>query len=423
MIIKLFKHRGPSVSAVNYCLSNKDHAGKTREVKPKILKGDASYTKSLDAITAKYSVQATSGVISFRDSENLTEDQKQKLIDDFEDCFIGKDLKDKVNCLYIEHRDKGNLEIHFIINNVVIDTKPKYFNPFPPGHQKLKDAFVSKKNHEYGFEQIKQQSILSQHYSQNEKKAIRSKKENGKEHGFYNLKTKSSIHKLLTEEIKKGNINNRTELIKFLKEDLGLELSRIGKNYISIKSKDKDKANIRLKGDIYTENNDKSYKLLQQELNAKNNSFDIDKVNKSFIEEKNKRIVFNNKRYNTNEPITAPTAQKDSLPVSITTPSSNNGTQPDLEPQSIQPIEQAQQSTTGGETLQLSTTATSQLADALNQLANARTPEQTSSAQMAVARAKIAVAREEAENERRKQQLLAQAEITKRNNLNKIKLT
>src|SRR5699024_2210187 len=128
---------------------------------------------------SKFSIQATSGVISFRDKENLTEGQKQKLIDDFEDTFIGTELKNKVNCLYIEHWDKGNLEIHFIINNVAIDTKPKYFNPFPPGHQKLSNAFAAKKNHEYGFEQIKQKSILSLQHSSNEKKALEAKKDTG----------------------------------------------------------------------------------------------------------------------------------------------------------------------------------------------------------------------------------------------------
>lgn len=64
MMIKLFPHKGPSASAVNYCLSDYDHKGNLREVKPEILLGDAEYTKSLDSIAKK----ATSGVIAFRDN-------------------------------------------------------------------------------------------------------------------------------------------------------------------------------------------------------------------------------------------------------------------------------------------------------------------------------------------------------------------
>lgn len=460
MIIKLFRHKGPSASAVNYCMSDYDHTKKKREVSPRVLRGDPEYTKSLDKTTSKFSIQATSGVISFRDKENLTEGQKQKLIDDFEDTFIGTELKNKVNCLYIEHWDKGNLEIHFIINNVAIDTKPKYFNPFPPGHQKLSNAFAAKKNHEYGFEQIKQKSILSLQHSSNEKKALEAKKDTGQKHNFYNLKTKTDLHKFLTNEIKQGNINNRQELIEFIQNDLQLELSRVGTEYISIKSTDPNKQNIRLRGDIYSDKGDKPYKELQKSLIIKNNSFNIKEVNKIYVEEMSKRVIFNSKRYGTNDDprgydtslshsqavktmneikqqqeikkeakhksatntaektpkaITAAISPEHSAPMPTPSPSTENSIQADLEPQLN---DQAQQNTDTGATLQISTSAQSQLAEALVQLANARTPEQKAKAEVAVAKAKVAAIREEAENKRRKDNLLAQAERIRISNMN-----
>src|SRR5690606_20058172 len=129
----------------------------------------------------------------------------------------------------------------------------------------------------------------------NEKKALEAKKDTGQKHNFYNLKTKTDLHKFLTNEIKQGNINNRQELIEFIQNDLQLELSRVGTEYISIKSTDPNKQNIRLRGDIYSDKGDKPYKELQKSLIIKNNSFNIKEVNKIYVEEMSKRVIFNSK--------------------------------------------------------------------------------------------------------------------------------
>lgn len=470
MIIKLFKHKGPSASAVNYCMSAYDHTKKKREVAPRVLRGDPEYTKSLDEMTSQYTVQATSGVISFRDNENLTEEQKQKLLDDFEDTFIGTKLKDKVNCLYIEHYEKGNLEIHFIINNVVIDSKPKYFNPFPPGHIALSKAFTQKKNFELAFDQVNQKSILNNGLSGEENKALQQEKKTGKKHGFHNLHSKRDIVREINRAVKSKEVNNREELISFLKEELGLSLSRIGNNYISIQSTDPKKKNIRLKGGIFSANDNQSYVELQRSLNKKNEQpFNIEEVNKQYLNEMAKRVVFNTKRYSTNddprgydktlnleeaklavpqvmegqatkknskknsgvirdtsspirthEPQTViqPVSEHiDSRPMSTPSPLPENRTQADFEP--LTPDQQVID--TNG-IFEISTSAAEQLANALSQLANARTPEQRARAEVAVAKAKIAKSREDAQNEMKKQQLLASVEIQKRNNLNRRKI-
>jgi len=466
MIIKLFKHKGPSASAVNYCMSAYDHTKKKREVAPRVLRGDPEYTKSLDDITANYKVQATSGVISFRDNEHLTEEQKQSLINDFEDTFIGNQLKDKVNCLYIEHYEKGNLEIHFIINNVVIDTKPKYFNPFPPGHIALSKAFTQKQNHELGFDQVKQKSILNNGLSGEENKALKQEKNNGQKQNFYNLNSKRDIVREINKAVMSKEVNNRNELISFLQDELGLSLSRIGNDYISIQSTDPNKKNIRLKGGIFSANDNQSYVELQRSLNKQNEQpFNIEEVNKTYLNEMAKRVVFNTKRYSTNDDprgydktlnleeaklavsqvmegqatkknssvirdTSSPTRTHgpqtaiqtvsehiDSRPMSTPSPLPENRTQADFEP--LTPDQQVID--TNG-TFEISTSAAEQLANALSQLANARTPEQRARAEVAVAKAKIAKSREDAQNEMKKQQLLASVEIQKRNNLNRRKI-
>ncbi|WZB61426.1 hypothetical protein WJ970_29855 [Achromobacter xylosoxidans] len=90
MLIKVFpdkKGKTSATGAVNYVLSDKDHTGKLRDEKPKILRGSVEVTKQLDELTKKYSSQSCHGVISFRPGETLTDKQKEKLLDDFEKTF------------------------------------------------------------------------------------------------------------------------------------------------------------------------------------------------------------------------------------------------------------------------------------------------------------------------------------------------
>lgn len=403
MMIKLFPHEGPSRSAVDYCMSDFDHTGKKRDIKPIVLDGNSELTKQIDKLTKNYAVQATSGVISFRDNENLTEEQKKKLIEDFKDTFIGSDLKDKVNALFIEHRDKGNLEIHFIINNIVIDDKPKFFNPFPPGHETLSNAFVSIQNHNLGFEQVKQKNIFKQSLSSNEYKSLK------KDNGFKNLKRKDTIHKFLVDEIKKGNIKNRDELIKCL-EEIGFSITRKNENFISIKLD--DGTNIRLKGDIYKSNSEQSYKDLANTLKEeKKKPFDIEQTKQKFEKSMNKKIDFNKKRYNSNDAITVSIKDKPN------TPNSNNN---DDVRNRTEDTKDKSTSISSNTDISISTSAQQQLAEATAMLTNAKTHEERAKAMIAIARAKLAVERESTMNEQKIQQALAQKEIQRVQQLNKL---
>ncbi|TND93489.1 cryptic plasmid protein C, partial [Neisseria gonorrhoeae] len=57
------------------------------------------------------------GCLSFEES-NIPAEQKHALMDSFEECiFAGLD-KDQYNCLWVEHRDKGRLELNFVIPNI-----------------------------------------------------------------------------------------------------------------------------------------------------------------------------------------------------------------------------------------------------------------------------------------------------------------
>lgn len=397
MIIRIFSTKGGATSAVNYFLSKKDHKGNLREVKPEILRGDAQYTKDLDGLKKKYAHKIVSGVISFRDNETLTPKQKEKLLDDFEDTFIGSEMKEKVNSFFVEHYDKGNLEIHFVINRVAImeDGKHKHFNPFPPGHEKLANSFVALKNEEYGFEQVEEKTILKTKYTGAERKAIRSGK-----HGFENLKTKFELDKAMREMVKSGEVKNREELIDILKNS-GHTLSRIGDDYISIKND--NGRNMRFRGGIYAHNEGKDYKdiinLFKEKSQRK--TYCRKTTLHTYHEELSKRVSFNSKRYKVEDnplgyqPVSIVTIDNSPAPLQI-----HKGSDRKIEFEPNSKPKNKNLSTSNASPV-MRNSAQERLSDALAELANARTPSETAKAQKAVAIAKALVERENAENKLR----------------------
>lgn len=291
MLIKVFadkKGRTSATGAVNYVLSDKDHTGKLRDEKPKILRGSVEVTKQLDELTKNYSSQSAHGVISFRKGETLTDKQKEKLLDDFEKTFLGN-MRNRVNCLFVEHTDKDKrLEIHFIINKVDLGAvKKRAYNPFPPGYIPLKEAFVSLKNDEFGFEQITFDRPLKNSFSSEEVKALKSDN-----HRFKTLNKKADIDSHLQKLVKDGKIKNRKELISYL-ESNGYKLSRKDNpNYLSIEVD--GGRNIRLKDGIYKDTG-QNYDVVVS-LN-KEKAFDKQACLNILNKELEKRNLENTKRY------------------------------------------------------------------------------------------------------------------------------
>lgn len=248
MILKNFATGRNSVSsAVNYLTSKKDWKGNDRYSKPVVLKGDPELTKQIGKdLCDRFSSKYLSGVISLAEGEKLTDQQKQELISSFEKTFM-PNMEGRFNALYVAH---GNNEIHYVVNKVDLETG-KAFNPMPPGHEKMKDLFQRTENFKYGFEQVVRNPELgATKYSHEEQKALI------RNQPFGNLSSKQELDTRLKSMVGNGLINNRDELISTLKEN-GFRLSRIGKDYISIQTEGK---NIRLKGGIYEQGNQQSYK-------------------------------------------------------------------------------------------------------------------------------------------------------------------
>ncbi len=238
MIISTFKTgKGKARGPINYLLGN-DKDNKPRDPAPVILKGDRKLTEILiDSNHRQY--KYTSGAIAFRDNEKPTEEQIQKIIKAFEITFT-PGLQERVPILWVKHEDKGNTELHFIVP--MQDAKTgKQFNICPPGQQfqQMFKDFQALANDAHGWNQVRPSLF----------KAEISKVEAMTED---NKNIKKVISKELEKKINAGELKNRNDLLGYFKK-IGFEITREGKDYISLKYKKAKKAT-RFKGPVFEEN-------------------------------------------------------------------------------------------------------------------------------------------------------------------------
>jgi hypothetical protein len=227
MISKYFKGGKSKSGAVEYLLNEREQLGTART-----LRGNPDLTKELIKENSN-KLKYRSGCLAFEEP-NITEQQKAEIMDLFEkNTFAGLD-KEQYNILWVEHTDKGRLELNFVIPRLEL-TSGKAFNPhWHEQDQTRLLKFQEYVNAEYGFTSA---------FSENKRELIRVDK-NKK-----NSQIKKEIHQVVLDNIKSGHIQNREELIQFF-QDSGATIPRKGKDYITVQFGEEKH---RLKGEIYGE--------------------------------------------------------------------------------------------------------------------------------------------------------------------------
>lgn len=237
--------KGGSESAVRYLLSDTDHEGKKRSVMPEILFGDPD-TFTTIANATKRQHKYTSGVIAFRDHETITPDQVTTLIETFRATFLPS-LKVDENFadFWVMHRDKGNVELHFLVANTEL-VSTQQLNIHPPGEKNIQffNAFSAVMNDTLGFAQVVPDPLKIA------LKPFEAKSPNGKK----DKKAKDDFAKVLHTEIVGGFIKDRNQLIGYLKHH-GVEVPTIGTDFITVRLPGAKK-NTRLKGPLFTKGSD-----------------------------------------------------------------------------------------------------------------------------------------------------------------------
>jgi hypothetical protein len=199
-----------------------------------VLRGNKDFTLSIiKSLTTKKRYKA--GCLSFEE-ENLSVQDKEEIMDLFEEViFPGMHPEDR-NVCWVEHTDKGRLELNFVIPRVFLKTG-KAFNPYyHKKDQQRFSAFRDYINLKYG---------LSNPMDPAKKQVL-------KLSTFLEYNKKQKIEKLndyLVGLIETNTIKDREGIIQEVKA-LGFEITRQGSDYLSIKEPNGAKA-IKLKGKYY----------------------------------------------------------------------------------------------------------------------------------------------------------------------------
>lgn len=230
MIVKMFAGGGSAKNSADYLIGKKHDREEARE-----LRGDIRLTQAI-AEQANYSQQVTVGCLSFEE-KNIPENQKIELMDKFEDTFFAGLEKEDYSIAWIEHTDKGRLELNFYIANVELSSNKRLKPYFHKADFHLKDSFQKVVNQEYGFskpEDPEKRQLLRQNKTLNK---------TAKE-------IQNETHNFIKNEIETGNITSREEVIDLLDKAYGI--SRVTPEAISFKNPNGGR-NIRLRGEFYSE--------------------------------------------------------------------------------------------------------------------------------------------------------------------------
>lgn len=275
MIVTFFKsNRNDIRQAFGYLLNNR-----VEEKTSRILSGDvAEAVKIADA--TKNKIKYYSGVLSFREGPDfISLKQKYEIIDDFEKTMVPDDsLREKLNWTWVEHSDKGRLELNFILNTKFDDVqgkiKPETLNFFHKHNQTRLSIF---------------QDFIDLKYGCASAKDGKPSLELLKTKNFNKEKSNTNLNDFLDNIILKNpKLKTRADLLNHLRtnESDTISITRTSKNFFSLTQiGEKKPIRFTLKNDVNLD----SYreKLINNQIGLQNSKISANLVE---IQEKLKKL-------------------------------------------------------------------------------------------------------------------------------------
>lgn len=244
MLVKFFENeKGGGVGSVYYLLNDRVQEGTA-----KLLRGDKEITLSLiNAIEFKHKV--TFGSLNFTE-KNLPDKIKTEIMDRFEKMLLAGLERDKnYNILWVEHTDKENLELNFVIPRIELQSLKALTPYYHKADLSRVDTFKEIINLEYDLSDPNDPARGSRISGSRKKKEL--------------FKSIQELDEIVQEQVLNGHLNSRDEVIAYLREN-GVEVPKVSQEYISVKLPEA-KSNKRLKGAVYNERFT-SIKSLEAEL-------------------------------------------------------------------------------------------------------------------------------------------------------------
>ena len=265
MLLKFFKRGGTDDdrrtlggSAVkNYLLGTNDQPRK----KARLLLGDADeVTEIINGLP--FAKVYTSGCLSFHEDDKLTEAQKFDIMADFEAMmFVGLEPY-QYTSYWVEHTDKGRVELNFVFPNVELISGNHLQVYYHNRDLNLVNSWKNLTNDKYGFinpSDLENRrdvtpsigpNLLKDWEQSNKQKIIDKLKHYQSIEDFKQQLTDVVLTQAALRQASNNPLTCQDDIAAML-EDFGFEISRQGKDSISIKNPDPTKKNIKLKGVIY----------------------------------------------------------------------------------------------------------------------------------------------------------------------------
>lgn len=230
MLVKFHaRGRGGGSGPVDYLLGkDRNREGAT------VLQGKPEDVRELiDA--SPYAKKYTSGVLSFEESD-LAPGQREKLMESFERVLMPGLEKDQYSVLWVEHRDKGRVELNFLIPNTELLTGKRLQPYYDRADRPRVDAWQTLVNGRMGFsdpnDPLKRRALVTARtLPETKQEAVR------------------AITNGLLGLASSGEVRTRQDVTDALTAS-GFDVVRTTKSSISIADPDGGR-NIRLKGAIY----------------------------------------------------------------------------------------------------------------------------------------------------------------------------
>ncbi|EPN6489336.1 TPA: relaxase/mobilization nuclease domain-containing protein [Acinetobacter baumannii] len=239
MIVDFFRHgSGLSKGCLDYLLGEdreREHA--------QVLSGDVELTAQL-IDSSPFAKKYTSGCLSFYEHD-LSNEDKQKIMQNFEECLFPGLEKDQYQILWVQHQDKVNqdtgetrLELNFVIPNVELSTGKRLQPFYAPVDLDRVDLFKQITNTEHS---------LYDPDDPEHRQLFLNKKNLPKDIKDF----KAQLHQRVYRAVANGEVADRQELVQWLELNQ-INVTRQVKNSISIENPyEGAKRPIRLEGEIY----------------------------------------------------------------------------------------------------------------------------------------------------------------------------
>ncbi|WP_438872300.1 relaxase/mobilization nuclease domain-containing protein [Providencia manganoxydans] len=260
MLVKFMaRGAGGGAGPVDYLL------GKDRQREgASVLRGDPEQVREL-IDSAGFSQNYTSAVLSFEESE-ISEELRQKCMDEFEQVLMPGLERDQYSTLWVEHSDKGRVELNVVIPNIELQSGKRLQPYYDRADRARVDAWKTAINAEHD---------LADPSDPTRKRALSTASDLPRDR----KELAEALTRGLLAQAEEGRIKSREDVLEAL-QGVGLEIARETKSSISIKPPDGGQ-NIRLKGAIY----ERDFRL-SEELRT-----DIERAGQDYAQQRRERAT------------------------------------------------------------------------------------------------------------------------------------